>query len=144
MKAKLVAVFAVLALASPVLAQGGPGAAAATGRRPMMRNFDPSTVTTVSGEVMAVRKIEGRRNAGTHVDLKAADATYDVHMGPAAFLTSKSLEPKKGDQLEVTGSKLEIRGKPALIAQTVKKGDTTVTLRDAQGVPAWAGARKRR
>lgn len=127
--------------AGGALAQGaGPGRGG--GRAGAARVFDPKTVVTVSGEATAVRTLGGR-NAGVHVDLKAADASYDVHVGPAAFLASKGLQLEKGDRLEVTGSRVEVRGKPALIAQSVKKGDQTVTLRDASGVPAWSrrGAR---
>ena len=65
----------------------------------MMRNFDLLTITTVTGEVAAVRKVGGRRGEGTHVDLKANDATYDVHLGPASFLSAKSLELRQATRL---------------------------------------------
>ena len=34
-------------------------------------------------------------------------------------------------------------GKPAFVAQTIKKGSDVLALRDAAGVPAWAGQRRR-
>lgn len=102
------------------------------------RGFDPSTVTTVSGEVTAVHKLDGRRSEGVHVDLKTADGVIDVHLGPSSYLAEQRLDIETGDALEVTGSKVDIGGKQAVIAQSVKKGDVKVTLRDAQGTPAWA------
>jgi hypothetical protein len=128
-------------VSSPLAAEPAPrpGAGAARGMgRGMPRNFDPATVTTVSGDVVAVHEFEGRRDEGLHVELKTADAVLDVHLGPAAYLRRQHLEVAVGDTLEVTGSKVELRGKPALIAQSVKKGETTATLRDAQGIPGWA------
>jgi hypothetical protein len=105
------------------------------GRGP--RNFDPATVTTVAGEVTEVHRVEAMRGQGVHLDLKTADGVLEVHLGPAWFLDSQALKVQKGDKLEVTGSKLQVAG-PALIAQVVKRGDASLTLRDANGVPLWA------
>jgi polyisoprenoid-binding protein YceI len=137
-KALRITVVAALLGASTAYAQGA-GPAGRPGRGGMM--FDPKTVATVTGEVTAVHSFTGRRGTGVHADLKTADAVLDVHLGPEAFLKSKQLEVQKGDQLEVKGSKIDFRGKPALVAQTVKKDDVTITLRDDRGVPAWSRGR---
>lgn len=134
------ALVAVLVVAPPVSSTlaADPVPPPAAGRaRPAARNFDPATVTTVSGEVTAIHKMNGRRNEGLHVDLKTADGVLDVHLGRSAHLGKQHLAIATGDALEVTGSKIQLAGKPALIAQSVKKGGSTVTLRDAQGIPAW-------
>jgi hypothetical protein len=126
---------ALLALVPAAAAEAPPGPA--FGR--MARNFDPATVATVSGEVAAVHRFPGRRGEGLHVDLKTADgAVLDVHLGPSSFLAARSLELASGDAIEVTGSRIALGGTPTLIAQAVKKGDATVTLRDASGIPAWS------
>jgi len=44
-----------------------------------------------------------------------------------------------GDKVEVTGSRIMYQGKPAIIAAEVKKSDQVLKLRDAAGIPAWAG-----
>ncbi len=41
------------------------------------------------------------------------------------------------------GSRVTIDGKQAVIAAEVKKGADTRVLRDAAGVPAWSGTRRR-
>jgi hypothetical protein len=43
----------------------------------------------------------------------------------------------------VKGSRVTLAGKPALIAAEIKKGDTTLTLRDDNGFPAWSAMRRR-
>jgi hypothetical protein len=51
------------------------------------------------------------------------------------------IEP--GDRVEITGSRVTVEGKPTIIAAEVRKGDEVLQLRDAAGVPVWAGWRKR-
>ncbi|MGK7872290.1 MAG: hypothetical protein AB4426_02910 [Xenococcaceae cyanobacterium] len=41
----------------------------------------------------------------------------------------------------VTGSRINWGGQPAMMAAQVKKGDTTLTLRDESGFPVWHGWR---
>ena len=75
--------------------------------------------------------------------LKTDKETLEVRLGPTTFLEKEKFTFAKGDQIEVTGSKVKIEGADALIAREVKKGGKTLTLRDAQGVPAWSGGRRR-
>jgi len=117
-------------------AMRGPGARGA-------RLYDPKTVTTVSGEVAAVQEVAGRRGGGIHLELKTADGTSHVHVGPAWFLQGEGLALAAGDRVEITGSQVTVNGQPALIAQVVKKGDKAVALRDLNGVPVWAGRGRR-
>lgn len=129
--------FATMFLASPALAQArGPGG---RGGGPGQRMFDPATVTTVSGTVSAVERLARGRHDGVHLTLTTSDGFISVHLGPDSYLDRQPVQVAKGDRIEVTGSKVMVQGKPALIAQTVKKGDAVLTLRDAAGVPAWAG-----
>jgi hypothetical protein len=130
---------AVLALgAASTLAQRGMGQGAG-------RMYDPATETTVKGTVEEVKQISGARGGpgGTHLILKTDKETLEVHLGPTAFLEKEKFTFAKGDQIEVTGSKVKIGAADALLAREVKKGDKTLTLRNAQGVPAWSGGRRR-
>lgn len=105
------------------------------------RNYDPATETTVSGTVEDVVQIshQNGRGTGTHLKLKTDAGVIDVHVGPTRYLEAQKFSVAKGDQLMVTGSKL----KSAIIAREIKKGDTTLTLRDQQGIPKWSGGRNR-
>lgn len=108
------------------------------------RLYNPATETTVKGTVDEVETITGRRGlGGTHLTLKAESGTFDVHLGPSAFLTEKNFKFAKGDQVEVTGSKVTYQGHDAIVAREVKMGGKVLTLRDAQGIPEWSGGRLR-
>ena len=118
---------------------------AAQGPRKAAPVYDPSTVVTVQGTVEAVKQITGPRGwAGTHLTLKTESGTVDVHVGPSWFLKQKDLSFAKGDQIEVTGSKVKFENAEALLAREIKKGEKTITLRNAQGIPVWSGGRRGR
>lgn len=119
------------------LAQRGMGQGAG-------RMYDPATETTVKGTVEEVKQIPGQRGgaSGTHLIVKTDKETLEVHLGPTAFLEKEKFTFAKGDQIEVTGSKVKIGGADALLAREVKKGDKALTLRNAQGIPVWSGGRR--
>lgn len=143
------AVLATLLLTlSPVaLAQGmkwrgsggwGPGGAYG-------RMYDPKTVDTVTGEVVKVDRITPMRgmSGGVHLVLKTDKGDVSVHLGPQWYLENQDVKIEPKDTVEVTGSRVTVQGQPALIAAEVKKGDQVLRLRDAAGIPVWAGWRKR-
>ena len=142
MKRSLMLVLAAVAMAAAHPAVAEEPAAPVQGMRgprgPGPRLYDPQTVTTLTGEVVAVQRPEGRRHRGVHLEVKTADETLPVHVGPAWFLEKEKLQLAPGDRVEITGSVVTVRGKRAVIAQVVKKGDTAVALRDMNGVPVWA------
>ncbi len=107
--------------------------------------YDTATETTVSGTVEAVNQVTGRRGwNGTHVQLKTAEgSSMDVHVGPSWFLSKNKFSLAQGDQIQVTGSKVRFNDADALLARTIKKGDSELTLRNAQGFPAWSRSRWR-
>ncbi len=135
----------VLMIAITVLALGSASALAQRGMgQGSGRMYNPSTETTVKGTVEEVKQIPSARGAssGAHLILKTDKETVEVHLGPAAFLEKEKFTFAKGDQIEVTGSKVKIGAADALLAREVKKGDKTLTLRNAQGIPAWSGGRR--
>jgi hypothetical protein len=105
------------------------------------RMWDPKTVATFAGEVTAVHRMEGRRGTGIHLDLKTAEGTLAVQVGPLSFLEKEGLKLAVGDAIEVTGSRVAMRRGLVVLAQVVKKGSQAVALRDVNGVPVWAGSR---
>lgn len=136
----LVAAFAVMTVALPTrsFAQSGMW-------HRYSRKYDPHTVETVSGEVMAVQKVAyGRRGYyGIHLLLKTAEGEIAVHLGPSWFVEREPVKIMPHDVIEVTGSRVTYAGKPALIAAEVKKGEQTLRLRTADGVPLWSRGRRR-
>lgn len=113
------------------------------GSNSAMRNYDPKTETTVTGTVEKVKQVAGRHGwNGTHLTLKTESGTLDVHVGPETYIASQGFSFAAGDKVEVLGSKVTVGDGDALIAREIKKGDKTLVLRNAAGIPQWAGGRR--
>jgi len=110
-----------------------------------MPRYDTANEATYKGTVDEIRYHDraGMAGTGTHLIMKSDDKALDVHLGPTDFLAAQQMTFAKGDQIEVIGSKVKFGDAEAIIAREVKKGDKTLTLRDAQGVPKWSRGRGR-
>jgi hypothetical protein len=124
--------------------QGGRGSGGWGMGSQYQRMYNPASVETLSGTVESVDKVTPMKGMhyGIHLTLKTDKGTVDVHLGPEWYIERQDAKIEKGDTIEVKGSRVSIAGKPAIIAAEVKKGDSTLVLRDANGIPAWAGWRK--
>ncbi|MFN3429304.1 MAG: DNA-binding protein [Candidatus Sericytochromatia bacterium] len=122
-----------------------PAAAQPEPPGPAARNYNPQTVETVEGTVMSVERTAPSRHggAGVHLTLRTAQGPLAVHLGPTWFIDGQPLRVAAGDRITVTGSRIDMAGKPALIARSLTKGGETLTLRDEAGRPVWAGQRPR-
>lgn len=112
--------------------------------------YNPSTETTVKGTIEQVKtaflpgggaSAQAREESSgpMYVNLKTDSGTLAVFLGPSWFAESKGFKFAKGDQIEVTGSKLQ--DKNVIVAREVKRGDQVLVVRNAQGIPAWSGGR---
>jgi len=112
---------------------------------PYARLYDAKTVETVSGEIVSVDKLTPMKgmSGGVHLQLKTEKDTVSVHLGPSWFIENQDVKIEPKDKIEVRGSRVTFDGKPAIIAAEVKKGDEVLKLRDENGVPIWAGWRRR-
>ncbi len=132
---------AALVSAQPMMkGSGGWGMGSSYGRM-----YDPKTVETIRGAVEKVEKITPMRGMsyGVHILVKTDKGTIDVHLGPGWYMDNQDVKIMAGDEVEVTGSRITFRNRPAIIAAEVKKGDKVLTLRDPNGIPVWAGWRRR-
>lgn len=133
-------------LAAGVWAQPGKGRMAGWGPGdPYNRMYNPQTVETLSGTVEKVDRFTPGRGMsyGIHLLLKTDQETIPVHLGPGWYVEAQEVKVSPGDKVEVTGSRITFEGKPAIVASVVKKDGKTMTLRDANGVPVWAGRGRR-
>lgn len=123
---------------------GGPGRGWGA-RDSYSRMYNPQTAETLSGEVVNVDKFTPNKNMsyGVHLTLQTPKETVPVHLGPGWYIDKQPLTIAAGDKIEVTGSRIMYQGKPAIIAAEVKKGDKVLKLRNATGIPAWAGRGRR-
>jgi hypothetical protein len=122
----------IIVAAAIAVAFGASSAAA-------QRNYDPKTVETVQGKVLSVEKITGAqgRGYGIHLTLQTDKETISVHLGRDWYIDKQTPKIEANDTITVTGSRVTVDGKPAVIAAQVKKGNEILRLRDENGVPAW-------
>ncbi len=144
----LIACVSILALtlAVPAMAQPGQGIiGSGGGGRGGGRIYNPQTVETLSGQVVSVETFSGQGGyRGIHLTLKTDKETIPVHLGPSWYMDQQAIKFAAKDPVEVTGSRVTFDGKPAIIAAEVKKGGQSLKLRDANGIPLWAGQGRRR
>lgn len=109
------------------------------------RMFDPTTVETFSGKVLRVDKVAPMKGMsyGVRLTLKTHAGLVPVHAGPACYLENQDVKISPEDRIEVTGSRITFQGKPAIIAQEIRKENDTLKLRDANEFPRWSGWQRR-
>lgn len=101
--------------------------------------FNPQTMGTVSGEVARVEHaFSGNgKDYCVHATINTARGQVTAILAPKGYMEAQGLTMAKNDRVTVTGSLINILGKPFLLATEVT-GDRTMKLRDASGRPAWA------
>ena len=101
----------------------------------MMPTFDPKTVTTVQGTIVAIDRVEHHAGmVGVHLRVKVGAETLVVHAGPASFIDSK-MQFVVNDVVSATGSRISHQGEATLLATTITRGGKTVEIRAADGKP---------
>jgi len=132
----------ILALAPASLAQ--PGEKAGEGAGPGTALYDPKTVETVSGLVVSITPPPppGSLPQRVQLTLKTESETLPVFLGPHPYIDQQGVKIADLDRIQVRGSRITVQGKPALIAQEVRKGNQILKLRDDQGVPLWSAQKR--
>ncbi len=101
--------------------------------------YDTTNQVTIEGKIQEVRDyncpVTG--TVGSHITVKNAEGTIEVHLAPAKFLKEYEIVLKAGDEVKVVGSKITYEGKPAILARTVTVGRETFAFRDDKGKPIW-------
>jgi hypothetical protein len=144
---------ASLAPACPVLAQPVPGTGsegpavsprsmrnAALSSFLLIRMYNPKTITTVKGSVLSLETVPPQSKdpgAMRSTVLKMEKGEITVLLGPDWYLAEQKISLKAGDQLEMTGSKVTLAGKPTILASDLKVSAKSITLRNNRGFPLW-------
>jgi hypothetical protein len=81
-------------------------------------------------------------SSGVHLIVKTDKEPLSVHLGPTWYIQRQDIKIMPGDKVEITGSKINFQGQPAIIATEVKKGTEILKLRDQNGFPVWSGWRR--
>ncbi|RJR41291.1 MAG: DNA-binding protein [Deltaproteobacteria bacterium] len=100
--------------------------------------FDAKTMETLTGEVVAIGKFAPRgKPYGVRFTLKTEQGPIEVILGRGSYVEQQGLRLEPQDKVTVKGSRVAVEGKPTVIATEVTKGEKTLKLRDANGMPLW-------
>lgn len=130
----VILMLAVAVIATPAFA------AAKTPPQNDVPKYNPATEATFKGTVDDVhdRQCPVSGGLGAHIVLKLSDGkTIEVHLATTKFMKSYELIFNKGDQVEVTGSKVTFEGVETIFAREIKRGNDTFVFRDKAGNPVW-------
>lgn len=105
--------------------------------------FNPKTITTVKGKVVLIDRanhpMKGMEPGFAAVVKTEKGEEVTVQVGPIWFTSyfKRKWDVKPGDQVEVTGSRVDLNGKPVIMAMQGKKGNLAMTCRSKTGKPLW-------
>jgi hypothetical protein len=101
--------------------------------------YDPATVETVRGKVTRISKVAFAHQPGYGVQMmvRTDKELLRIRLGPGAWVDRQKVVIEPQDEVTVTGSRVDLAGKPTLFAAEVRKGDEVLKLRDATGRPFW-------
>lgn len=98
--------------------------------------YEKSQETKLKGVVEEIQSTPARE---VQLIVKMDGEKLEVYVAPESFLREMELSFAKGDQLEIVGAKHIVNGTPELLAREITRNSNTMTLRDDNGVPVWAG-----
>ena len=99
--------------------------------------YDLATETKMKGTIQELKLPEKGTKEAARLTLKSGDTTFDVYLCPKSFLDDMGSNLAKGDEVNLTGSKVKQDGADLILAREVSKGSDTLVLRDDKGKPVW-------
>jgi hypothetical protein len=100
--------------------------------------YDPATLIDITGRIESIRDVAGANPLrGIHLDVTAESKAFDVHLGPASFVKEFESFYQEGSTIQVIGSKVKCRTGDVLLARELRRGGTTLYLREKDGTPLW-------
>ncbi len=128
---RLAALLALLSL-TPLSAQKSPANTASAPK------YDRQTETKLKATVEELKlPPKGSEKEVAHLLVKNGTDTMDVYLCPKSFLDDMGMAFSKGDEINLTGSKVKQGEADLILAREVVKGADTFVLRDEKGNPVW-------
>ena len=133
MASQVVAVLlGLLSAAAPVVTAGQ---ATKTEQEPA---YNPASIINVMATVTDIREAPKTDPlSGVHLMVKTDKETLDSHLGPVDFVKDCGVAFKKGDRIQVIGSRVKSGDGFVLLVREVRKDNSTLYLRDQKGNPNW-------
>jgi hypothetical protein len=100
--------------------------------------YDRAAEKTISGTIKAVVAFPAEDGSvGVHFDLKTAEGLVSVHVAPAVYIGQQNAFFFADDEIEVIGTRTVEDGNVAIWARAIQKGNSLLSLREADGTPKW-------
>ncbi len=100
--------------------------------------YDLTKEVTIKGTVQEVKQVPNPKGQmGIYLMVKSGGELNEVRLCPNSFLEEFEVSYKMGDELTITGSKVKVGEKEAILAREIEHGNSKMVLRDKQGVPVW-------
>ena len=100
--------------------------------------YDVSTETKMNGIVQELKFLPpSGAKPQARLLMKSGTDDVEVYLCPKSFLDDMGVTFKKGDEIQVTGSKVKLDGAELTLARVVSKGEDKLILRFDNGKPVW-------
>ena len=102
-------------------------------------DYDVKTVATIGGRVLSVEKTAPANRRGNWINLllQTGNETIAVQLGPDWYIDKQTPRIEANDTITVTGSRVTMDGKSAIVAADIAKRSELLKLRDINGIPVW-------
>jgi hypothetical protein len=103
------------------------------------QDYDAKTVETIGGKVLSIEKTTPAKKRGYWIDLmvQTGNGTIAVQLGPAWYIDKQTPRIEANDTITVTGSRVTMDGRPAIVAADITRGNELLKLRENNGMPVW-------
>jgi hypothetical protein len=98
-------------------------------------SYDASHETQIQGTVVSFTRGSEVVPIGPHATIKTSSGIVDVHLGNADTLKINNVSLAAGDSVKIVGANHNYGNGNVFLARVLQKGNQTVTLRNAKGIP---------
>ena len=112
------------------------------------RLYDADAADTVRGTIVDFETVKPAEEASPflQINVKTGQGVIRVHLAPQWFMEEQShrLNLKKGNEVEIKGSKNVVNGQDLFIAAEIKqvRSEDRLRLRHKDGTPVWSGSER--
>ena len=102
-------------------------------------DYDAKTIETIGGKVLSIEKTTAANKRGYWIDLmlQTGKETIAVQLGPSWYIDKQAPRIEANDTITVTGSRMTLDGRPAIVAADITRGNELLKLREDNGIPVW-------
>jgi len=98
-------------------------------------SYDVSRETQIQGTVVSYTAASQTALAGPHALIRTSSGNVDVHLGSAETMKAHDIFVAPGDSVKIVGSSHNFGSGDVFLARVLQKGNQTVALRNAKGIP---------